>query len=33
MTQHNPKDTLQADLEVLAEAFEAEEPKGGSAPS
>lgn len=25
MTQHNPKDTLQADLEALAEVFEAEE--------
>ena len=25
MTQHNPKDSLQADLEVLAEVFEAED--------
>ncbi|AQP51885.1 hypothetical protein [Tessaracoccus flavescens] len=25
MTQHNPKDTLQADLEALAEVFEAED--------
>lgn len=27
MTQQNPKDTLQADLEALAEVFEAEERK------
>lgn len=25
MTQHNPKETLQAELEALAEVFEAEE--------
>lgn len=25
MTQHNPKDSLQADLEALAEVFEAED--------
>ena len=25
MTQHHPKDSLQADLEALAEVFEAEE--------
>lgn len=25
MTQHNPKDTLQADLEALAKVFEAED--------
>lgn len=25
MTQHNPKDSLQADLEALGEQFEAEE--------
>lgn len=25
MTQHNPNDTLQSDLEALAEVFEAEE--------
>lgn len=25
MTQHNPKDTLQAELEALAEVFEAED--------
>lgn len=37
MTQHNPKETLQAELEALAEVFEAEgarrPPCRGPAPS